>query len=283
MLAIVVLGLIHGSGALGQNAPNWPSWERENSVGQYGDFLVVLQPGQGYCYATQDFHDRPTAMIMTVGRETVSVIMPAIFGVTKAAYAIDGKDLRSIPASAIEGSAWKLPAELVPALRAGVTLTVSADYRNEGSRTQTLSLRGFTAAQKVINSSRCRDNGGGAGSKSLEVNLERDSHGGIVVTGETTLPNNMKLMISLRAIDGPEFYVTYTPAHVRSGSYRSIGYKNRGKTLPAGNYRVSFLSVLAGLQPASVKKALGQSGSNIPADIRGDWGTVEYSVTRTIK
>jgi hypothetical protein len=120
----------------------------------------------------------------------------------------------------------------------------------------------------------------------LEVKLSRNSGGGVFVSGKTSLPDAMNLMISLRAKSGG--LLAQDKVQVRSGTFESAGFTSKGSALPAGEYRISIISPLMGLQPISVKQKLGSSGSGIPKDIREktSWGehyTVTYSVSRSVK
>jgi hypothetical protein len=166
-----------------------------------------------------------------------------------------------------------------------VLLYVRVKPSGQSTRTQKFSLLGFTAATRVLAGRKCQDDGGAQASSNLEVKLTRNSDGGVVVSNNTSLPDGMSLMISLRAGGG---YYAQDKVQVRSGSYESAAFSDKGRALSSGNYRVSISSPLMDLQPARVKRKLSSSGSGIPEDIRekssyGDSYTVKYSVSRTLE
>lgn len=54
---LVVLATSFAVSAFGQT---WSAWEHDNAVARHQDFLVIRQPGEGFCYAKQS-HDEDTS------------------------------------------------------------------------------------------------------------------------------------------------------------------------------------------------------------------------------
>ena len=283
----LLLIALAGLSSLTVAAQDWSSWERQHAVGRYGAFMVVKQPGEGLCYATQSYESDPSKMTLSFKGESPAVATPFFRGIEgEPLYWVDDGDKHRVPTSDVTAvGSFKLSSDIVQEMRAGQVLYIQVRPRGERDITQEFSLRGFTAASKVLSSSECADDGGGPVSKALEVTLTRSS-GGVIVSGNTVLPDGMSLMISLRASSGD--YSAQDKVQVRSGSYRSATFSNRGSPLPAGIYRVSISSPLMSLQPESVRRALGSSGNGIPDEIRekSDFGEsymVRYSVSRAFE
>jgi hypothetical protein len=282
----VVLGVLGVVGSSAGVAQDWSSWERQHAVGRYGEFLVIKQPGEGFCYATQSYESDPSKMTLSLKGETPSIATPFFRGIDGApVYWVDDGSKRQVASAEVTAAgSFRLSPEVVGELRAGQVLYVQVKPTGEPSVTQEFSLRGFTAVSRMLSSPACTGDGGAQASEALEVTLTRTS-GGAVVAGKTTLPNGMSLMISLRASDGG--YFAQDTVRVSSGAYRSAAFSDRGSPLPAGSYRVSISSPLMGMQPELVKRALGDSGKGIPKEIRekSDFGeayTVRYSVVRAL-
>ena len=195
-----------------------------------------------------------------------------------------------IPASQIEhANLIELPRDLVPALKAGRELTVRATPVGEQPRTQTFSLLGFTAASRWLEREVCQfqasqEATGEGGTTALDVRLERTASGKVQVVGDTSLPDEMRLLIGLR--NPYTSYFAQDKVTVSSGGFKSAAFSNRGAALPAGTYEVSVSSPFPSLQPASVRSAIGQNGERLsgPAVIEeGRYRRIDWSIERRLK
>lgn len=285
---ITTLALVLAIGATNAIAQSWSRWERQHAVSQQKTFLVIKQPGEGFCYVKQSYDNDTSKMELIFSGSAPLIITPFYRGIDgDVKYWVDSDPKRTVSSSEINGtSSFKLATDVVNEMKAGQTLYVRVKPLGEPERTQEFSLLGFTAAVRALNGPECQEDGGAPVSPNLEVKLRRNLSGGVIVSGKTSLPNGMNLMISLRAKSGGFF--AQDKAQVHSGSYESAGFTNKGSALLAGKYRVSISSPLMSFQPTSVKQKLGSSGSGIPKDIRekssySENYTVNYSVSRSVK
>ncbi len=254
--------------AVSQSA-DWSQWERENAVARERDWLVIRQPGKGFCYLKQSYNNDPSKMEMTVRRSGVpAIITPFFRGIQGSIrYQVDDSPPREIPPSRIEHSKLiELPRDLVPALKAGRQLIVHVTPVGERPRAQAFSLLGFTAAVRWLDRKECQFKGskeatGAGGSTALDVRLERMTGGKAQIVGKTNLPNGMQLLLGLS--EPSANYFAQDKVSVLNGTFRSTAFSNRGAALPPGTYEVSVSSPLPLLQPASVRFALGQNGERL--------------------
>lgn len=138
---------------------DWSDWELENSVARERDWLVIKQPGEGFCYLKQSYDSNTSKMEMTTGRSGVpAIVTPFFHGIRgNVTYQVDDQEPGVIPASQIEHhNLVKLPRKLVPALKAGSVLTVRVTPIGEQPGTQTFSLLGFTAASDWLDPEVCQ-------------------------------------------------------------------------------------------------------------------------------
>lgn len=285
---IATLAVVSALSATGAMAQSWSSWERDHAVSQHKAFLVIKQPGEGFCYVKQSYDNDTSKMELSFQGASPTIVTPFYRGIDgDVQYWVDDGPKRTVPNSEISGAnSFELAADAVGQMKAGRTLYVRVKPSGQPTRTQKFSLLGLTAATQALSGHKCQDGGGAQTSSHLEVKLTRDSGGGVVVSGTTSLPDGMSLMISLRA--GSRGYYAQDKVQVRSGSYESAAFSDKGSALPSGSYRVSISSPLMDLQSARVKRKLGSSGSGIPEDIRdkssySDSYTVKYSVSRTVE
>jgi hypothetical protein len=267
---------------------SWSNWELKNSIGQKKAFLVIKQPGEGFCYVKQSYENDPDKMSLTYSGGAPSIITPFLYGIEgDVQYWVDNNPKYTIFSKEIDGTrSFNLSKDIMGELRAGNYLNIRIKPKRDSIRTQRFSLQGFTAATYMLSSKKCGGDDNVAVTSNLEVKLTRDANGKIYISGNTTLPNEMNLMISLRSERGE--YFGQDKVVVRSGKYKTSGFSNKGSALPGGNYKVSISSPLMSLQPASVKQRLGESGREIPKEIRkkssfGDSYRVKYLVARSVK
>ncbi|MBT2771060.1 hypothetical protein J7J47_02295 [Halomonas sp. ISL-60] len=98
----------------------------------------------------------------------------------------------------------------------------------------------------------------------VEAFAERDTNGRIIVFGKVNLPNDTKLMISVRESGGGLLYGQDKCA-VRHGAFSSKGFSNKGHPLPAKRYHIAIVSYFNGAwrQPESVLSGVGSLGHRL--------------------
>lgn len=272
---MLVALLIFSSPAL---TADWTHWELENSVAQERDWLVIRQPEEGFCYLKQSYESDPSKMELNVGRNRVpALITPFFRGIQgQLIYQVDDREPRTLAAADLDNAlAISLSPDLFPEMLAGRQLTVRVIPVGEAPRTQTFSLIGFTNASRWLERDICQiefsDEAAGDGhTVLLEVSLVRGPDSKIQIVGETDLPSGMELMLGLRR---PEIdYWAQDKIVVNNGGFRSEGFSDRGRPLPAAIYEVQVTSPLPRLQPSSVRYVIGEQGQNLsgPAVVQED-------------
>lgn len=155
LLAAIPL-LVLGTASHGAN---WSQWERENAVVQERDWLVIRQPGEGFCYVKQSYDNDLSKMEISVGQEGIPAIVTPFFRgiIGGIAYQVDDGPVYQVPASEIEqANLIHLAPDLIPEMKAGQQLFVRVHPVGEEPRTQAFSLLGFTAALKVLDREDCQ-------------------------------------------------------------------------------------------------------------------------------
>ena len=273
------------------HAADWSKWERGNAVAQERDWLVIRQPGEGFCYLKQSYDRDTSKMEMTTGRSGIpALVTPFYRGITGTViFQVDDHEPGRIPASRIENAALiQLPKSLIPALKSGRQLKVQVTPTGHAPRTETFSLLGFTAASKWLERAECQfkpssEATGKEGEIALDVKLVRTSGGKIQVVGETNLPDGMKLMIGLR--NPSANYFAQDRVAITDGKFRSAAFSNRDTALPKGSYEVSVSSPLPSLQPVSVRAETGDNGERLkgPAVVEeGGKRRIDWIVRRKV-
>jgi len=269
--------------------PNWSSWELNNAVCQHKDFLIIKQPLDSTCFIKQSYENNKSMMELSFIGKFPTITTPYINGIEKSVlYWVDSNPKRSVETSDInEVYSFNLNTDVVEEMKSGKVLYVQIKPLGLQERIQQFSLQGFTVAIHELNGHKCSfsKNDKGIDSSNLKVNLKRISNGDVIVSGSTSLPDGMNLIISLRSSNGDFF--AQDKVTVSGNFYESNGFSNKGKPLSTGKYKVTITSSLMMLQPKSVRRKLGSSGSDIPADIRkkssfSDDYTVGYSVNTMI-
>ena len=95
---------------------------------------------------------------------------------------------------------------------------------------------------------------------SFNLELVFDSSGKLKISGETNLPDGMKLGIDL---DGPNRYIAQASAQVAAGKFVTEWFSYKGKPLPPGKYKVNIHSPYPSLQPSSVQQIIGPGGMRL--------------------
>lgn len=287
-LAILVIALFITSPP---RAADWSKWERDNAVAKERDWLVIRQPGEGFCYLKQSYDRDTSKMEMTTGRSGIpALVTPFYRGITGSViYQVDDREPGRIPAPRIENAALiQLPKSIIPAMKSGRQLKVQVTPTGQAPTTQVFSLSGFTAASEWLEREECqvkpsRETTGKDGETALDAKLVRMSTGKIQVVGETNLPDGMKLTIGLR--NPSANYVAQDSVVIADGKFRSAAFSNRCAALPNGSYEVSISSPLPRFQPASVRVATGSNGEHLkgPAVVEeGGKRRIDWTARRKI-
>ena len=137
--------------------PTWTNWERANSVAKHGQWLVIRQPNDGFCYIRQSYDRYSNEMDLSMKKDGVPWLSTPFWrGIQgDVSYRVDDGPVRIVPEK--EGaSGIELSSDVVPELKRGRRLTVRV--KPVGSRTleQTFDLRGFAAASELLGSPKCQ-------------------------------------------------------------------------------------------------------------------------------
>ena len=152
MSIIVMLGL-----PLMAEAISWSAWERKNAVAKKGDFLVIKQPGEGFCYLKQSYDDELDKLELSMKADNKPFLLVPFFqGLDgDVSYRIDDGPIRIIPAHAV-ANPLLLPTDVVPSLKKGNILIVRVKPVGSSTIEQHFSLRGFTAAAALLIDPQCK-------------------------------------------------------------------------------------------------------------------------------
>lgn len=278
--------------AAAAEAQTWSDWELENSVAREGAWLVIKQPGEGFCYLKQSHNRDASKMELMIDRSGAPALITPFFRGLRGnlTYQVDDRDPGLIDTSKLTSAASvELPRSLVPAMKVGSVLKVRAIPVGDSPRTQTFSLKGFTAASRWLTHQSCgftssKAATGAGGTTKLNVSLQRASGGKVQVVGEADVPDGMKLMIGLH---NPQArYSAQDKVEVQRGRFESAAFSNRGAALPSGKYEVSISSPTPSLQPRSVRAVIGENGQNLsgPA-VTNDEGRrrIDWTVERKVE
>lgn len=112
----------------------------------------------------------------------------------------------------------------------------------------------------------------------LSVNVEFDRDNRLAISGNTNLPSDMELMLTVKNEEG---YNGQTKVSVFNSMFQSEWFTSEGKGLPDGKYTVSITSPTANVQPQNVKEIIGDQGVNLSGELVTDdeiWGKmINYS------
>ncbi len=138
-------------------AADWSEWEIKNSVAREGDFLVIRQPGEGFCYVKQSYYAHPGKMELSMKADNKPFIpLPFFRGLDgDVTYWVDDRSIRIIRENKARNPLM-LAEEVVPELKTGATLTVRVKPVGQPTREQRFSLRGFTAATRWLDTPECQ-------------------------------------------------------------------------------------------------------------------------------
>ena len=143
--------------------PDWSDWEIKNSVAREQDWLVIRQPGEvahpgeSPCYLKQSYESDSSKMEMSLNRTgEPHIVTPFFRGIDgSVTFRVDDGESGVIDQFS-KFWAITLPANLIPALKTGRTLTVEVTPVGEQRRAQSFSLLGFDAATKWLERRECQ-------------------------------------------------------------------------------------------------------------------------------
>ena len=136
--------------------PEWTPWEWQLAVAKDGVWLVIRQPGVGFCYLKQSYDNDPGHMEITMKADGIPfLVLPFFRGVQgDVTYRVDQGPLRIIPEDDAHNPI-ALSSEIVPELKMGNTLTVRIKPTGRTTQKQHFSLVGFTAAVQWFHRKDC--------------------------------------------------------------------------------------------------------------------------------
>lgn len=139
--------------------PKWTEWEEANSVAKKGQWLVIRQPYEGFCYMKQGYEDSSVHMDLAMKSDGVPYFTTPFFHGIQGdiSYRVDDGPVRIIPDNGTNSSLIKLSPEVVSELKRGSALFVRVKPVGMSALKQSFDLRGFTAANKVLGSSVCQE------------------------------------------------------------------------------------------------------------------------------
>jgi invasion protein IalB len=138
-------------------SPQWSDWERANSVAKEGQWLVIRQPNEGFCYIKQSYDGYSNKMDLSMKKDGIPYLTTPFFrGIEgDVSYWVDDGPVRIVQEKAASALGIKLSKNIVPELKAGVTLHVRVKPVGSSTIEQTFDLTGFTAASAWLGSDRC--------------------------------------------------------------------------------------------------------------------------------
>ena len=138
-------------------APSWTPWERDHAIGQFRSFLIIRQPGDGFCYAKQSFHMDSGKMELIFDGEVVTVLLPHVAsGRWDVTFWVDSGKRQTIRHEQIMApDSFHLPRDRLGDLKSGNYLNVRVSPDGAEPFSQTISLLGFTAAGNKLDDPEC--------------------------------------------------------------------------------------------------------------------------------
>lgn len=261
--------------------PQWPEEEHNKAISQHSDFLLIRYDTG--CTVKQSYSD-PDLMELAYSEGEMNVLNPFYRGVEgDVVYWVDDNEKNTFKKEAVNAnnSLPPIPPHIVKQMKKGNNLHVHVNPVGEAERTQVFGLQGLTQSMEMAASGECAVESAG-NTNALAVELVR-SDDGLLVRGETSLPDGMKMTVEVSRHSGG--HVGSGKIVVENGSYRTESIRSDDGPVPAGKYVVSFASPMWGLQPDSVSDDLDK-GNELPEVIReksfGEF-VVDYVVVRELE
>lgn len=131
---------------------SWSNWEQDNAIGQHGAFMVIMQPGSGFCYVKQSYHDDTSKMELIFREASLRVVTPYYDGIEgDVAYWVDEGRERIVTNPEIRrDNSFELSIDAVREMKQGQTLHIRVKPKGQQTITQSFSLLGFAAAAREL-------------------------------------------------------------------------------------------------------------------------------------
>ena len=138
--------------------PRWTDWERANSVAKHGQWLVIRQPNEGFCYIRQSYDGYSDKMDLSMKKDGVPYLSTPFFrGIQgDVSYRVDDGPVRIVPEKEASAIGIELSSDVVPELKRDRRLTVRVKPVGRRTLEQTFDLRGFAAASELLGSPKCQ-------------------------------------------------------------------------------------------------------------------------------
>lgn len=111
----------------------------------------------------------------------------------------------------------------------------------------------------------------------ITVNMEKGRDGRARITGQTNLPDKMKLMLNLRGMGFK--YGAQSTVTILRGGFSSEWFSDKGNALPRGKYQISISSPLPSLQRQEVRSIIGETGENLVGPVEMSMGKKMVQIT----
>lgn len=155
IVAACAAATVRTSGAA--EAPTWSDWERAHAVAHEGQWLVIRQPGEGFCYVKQSYEDSTDKMELSMKKDGVPhLVTPFFRGIQgDVSYHIKDGPVRIVPEAEASALGIKLSSTVVSEMMQGGTLSVRVKPVGQSTVEQRFDLRGFAAAAQWLNRPAC--------------------------------------------------------------------------------------------------------------------------------
>jgi hypothetical protein len=139
----------------------WSQWEKENSIAQFGSFLVIKQPlsNPPFCYIKQSYEDIPGKMDFSMKPDRVpSLTHPFFRGIgSDLIYQVDNGPVRSIKSTDVRPMfPIYLNKKITSELISGRTLHLRFRTKGYTNIHQKVPLDGFRKSLEKIGSKICK-------------------------------------------------------------------------------------------------------------------------------
>ena len=119
-------------------------------------------------------------------------------------------------------------------------------------------------------------------SKALEVaiTVTVEGQGMPTIVGVTNLPDNSKLLVTLRR--KVAHYSAQADATVVRGTFSAGPFSEHGSSVPPGDYEIEVVFPLASTQPSSVRQVVGENNEKLKGRLvdKSRFGVIAKQVTR---
>ena len=153
---VIVLSAVAVADAAG---PTWSEWEHKHAVAHEGQFLVIHQPGEAFCYLKQSYEDDTGKMELSMKRDGVPYLVTPFFRGIEGdiSYHVNDGPVRIVPENPKNNMGFNLSTDAVPEMKRGGMLSIRVKPTGEATREQRFELRGFSAAAQWLDKPTCRE------------------------------------------------------------------------------------------------------------------------------